>query len=270
MIISYEIRGRFGNNLFQYYAMKIIQRLFHDLDIEYTYVYNTKPNNCMIVGDSDFKELYKSLKNKTIPPDYKNKNIYLYGYFQFLYFLEENIDYVKELFSEKNNEKINNNIYMNVFVEKVNNCEKKYNNNDLVVHIRLDDFIQSGLDNNIIDPNIMRMVIDDIKRNNKDINNIVIIVDKLRRGFEMQYMDILTKFRNDIKIISSSMEEDFSQLYRAKNIVCSNSTFSWWAALLGNSDKNWFPNTNNYYTNQEFNRINSSTIVYQTKYIQFS
>ena len=114
------------------------------------------------------------------------------------------------------------------------------------------------------------MVIDDIKRNNKDINNIVIIVDKLRRGFEMQYMDILTKFRNDIKIISSSMEEDFSQLYRAKNIVCSNSTFSWWAALLGNSDKNWFPNTNNYYTNQEFNRINSSTIVYQTKYIQFS
>jgi hypothetical protein len=213
----------------------------------------------IIVGFNKLVDMYENQDTKAY---FENRQFSLY-------FLEENIDYVKQLFNSENKEKINSHIYMNVFVDKVNDCEKKYDDNDLVIHIRLDDFIQSGINNNIIDPNTMRELIGYIKLTNKDINNIIIIVDKLRRPFEIQYIDILTRFTNNVKIISSTMEDDFAQLYKAKNIVCSNSTFSWWAALLGNSDKNWFPNTNNYYSNQEFNRINSSTIIYQTKYIKF-
>jgi predicted glycosyltransferase len=109
----------------------------------------------------------------------------------------------------------------------------------------------------------------DIKKENPTIDTVIIVVDKVKRDFEVFYLtNLIKEISKTVKCSyhSGNMWQDFAMLYYAKNLVCSNSTFSWWAGLLGESTMNWFPDTMNYYDNQQFDKINDQTKVYKIDY----
>jgi len=285
MIISYACRGRFANNLFQYYATRILQKLLNQFKDETPYEYKYKneirpfqphlesipEGNWIQVDDALFLELYAKLRNGEYPAVLRGKNVWMFGYYQFDQFILDNIEYVRDLFSESSPDIINDQFAMNAFAYSVKNSTKKPQKEDLIVHVRLDDFVQNGANNNIISHQTMINLINKIKQENHEIKKAVIVVDKLRRDFEVFYV---TNLIRGIKLENFTveytqgrkMEDDFATMMYATNLVCSNSTFSWWAGLLGTSEKNWFPDTQGYYQNQQFTRINGNSETYNIDY----
>ena len=290
-IISYEIRGRFGNNLFQYYATQVLMKLLNEFDgkyEKYEFKYRNEitsshpdldltPNGYIKIEDDKFLQYYRQLKNKKYPKELRGKNIWMFGFYQFYDFLKDNMDFVQSLFSVDNKDHINDQISMDQFAYqiKVENCPSTNNNNEsenvLYLHTRLDDFLQYGHNNNIISfPSYVTLIKDSIIKENPHIDTVIIVVDKIRRDFEAYY---LTNFIKEITNIpmkcsyhSGNMWQDFAMLYYAKNLVCSNSTFCWWAGLLGDSFQNWFPDTMKYNENQQFNKLNDKTKVFKVAY----
>jgi hypothetical protein len=292
-IISYAVRGRFGNNLFQYYATRILMKLLNEVGEKsgkkkYEFKYKneirpfqphleTTPEGYVEVDDQAFLKYYAQLRNGEYPTEIKEKNIWMFGYYQFNQFLIDNIDFVKELFSVENPDIINDQVPMNQFVyqvkvaysPKVTDPEKLVSSNSLYLHTRLDDFIQSGNNNNIITYQSYVKLIMDIKKEIPTIDTVIIVVDKVKRDFEVFYLtNLIKEISKTVKCSyhSGNMWQDFAMLYYAKNLVCSNSTFSWWAGLLGESTMNWFPDTMNYYDNQQFDKINDQTQIYKIDY----
>ena len=53
MKISYKVSGRFGNNLFQYIATKLIQNELTKKDNFVEYVYDTSFDNAFIINDKN-------------------------------------------------------------------------------------------------------------------------------------------------------------------------------------------------------------------------
>ena len=288
--ISYSCRGRFGNNLFQYFATQVLLKLLNDVSqkhkIGITYVYKYKneirpyqpwlestPEGWFEVTDEKFLKFYDQLKKGEYPKEILNKNLWMFGYYQFDQFLRENIEYVRSLFTSESSHIINDSIAMNNFAHSVKDIsDSKPSSDELVLHLRLDDFIQSGGDNNIIAWESYIDLVKKIKVENPNLTKITIVVDKIKREFEGIYVQNLIKRLAMIgglivSIRSGSMWSDFAYMYYGEHIILSNSTFSWWATILSDKNKlNWFPNTNGYYSNQIFNKINDNTIVYETKF----
>jgi len=300
-IISYAVRGRFGNNLFQYFATHVLKKLLNELrektnQTPYEFKYKNEirpfqpylesaPDGFVQVDDQQFLKYYSQLRNGEYPKELQgDKNIWMFGFYQFNQFLIDNLEFVKSLFSVENPDIINDQVPMNQFAYqvKVVNSPKvtgtNVSENHLYLHTRLDDFIQHGNDNNIITyQSYVKLITDIVKENQhgtKMIDSVTIVVDKVKRDFEVFYLTNLIKEISKINVTpqvkcsyhSGNMWQDFSMLYYAKNLVCSNSTFSWWAGLLGESTQNWFPDTMNYYDNQQFDKINDKTKIYKIEY----
>jgi len=79
------------------------------------------------------------------------------------------------------------------------------------------------------------------------IDKIVVVTDDRR------YANSLNFGNTPVTIISNdNVLLDFNILSSAKNLVCANSTFSWWAAYVGNADKIIFPNDLNFTNKKNF------------------
>ena len=96
------------------------------------------------------------------------------------------------------------------------------NFSDIVLHIRADDYSRDS----IIHPKWYK---DILKR--EDYDRLFIVMSPLDTEFLDQFIDF-----NPI-IVSSSVRDDFLFIRNFKKIICSNSTFCWWAAFLGDPDK---------------------------------
>ena len=144
-----------------------------------------------------------------------------------------------------------------VLKEKFNNEFEEEKTNNLVLHIRRGDQATALSSNiyTILDLEYYERAINYIKLNEESFNEVTICSD-----------DILWCTKNIKKIAgvdkinysnSSSMIEDFLLMYNAKYLISSNSTFSWWAGFLGNSEKCLIPKR--WYTFSPSNFINESS-----------
>jgi hypothetical protein len=325
MIVTFKQQGRFGNNLFQYLATKIIQYYLGRNNTHFKVEYDFYPNSSIpstivelmrkgmtILPETQFKFFYESLKNGLMC---NNINIMLDGYFQYDYLLLENQELIFDIINEKNNENITLDITVSNLVNKIKELGNKNIGNDdlpikfsddyLVMHLRLDDFINSGSDSFIIHPDSYIELINNIvsavadpnsvdKKKFSNIKGIVIVCDKIKHAFETTYIQYLknklklikmksTDKNNlncgthevgselcseelDIIVTQGDMFEDFSRLFYAKNLICNNSTFCWISGFLGENEYNWMPNKNTC-DNQSFFKLNDDTIMYDIKYI---
>ncbi len=109
-----------------------------------------------------------------------------------------------------------------------NDTWKKPGNNDLVVHIRLGDYKNIGKNYLGFD-----YYYNTIK--SESFDNCYIVTD------EPTHEDIKKLESEGCKIISNSALEDYYFLRNAKKLVISHSTFSWWAAYLGDAHTIHFP-----------------------------
>ena len=247
MKITYKISGRFGNNLFQYIAVKIIQYLLPS----YQYVYNSDSVNKLVITDEDY--LYYFVDH--IDEIDVSKDILLDGYYQFDRYILKYKEYIMSILTVDNHERINN-TYLVSDIYKIH--PQLVSNETLVIHLRLDDFLTNYI---CMKPeHCVSMINDCISKIN--ITKIIIIVDKLRQTFEFEYLKVITGYlmttNISFELQSNSLLVDFSILYNATNFISSNSTFSYLAGLLGKHTNSWCP-VNTRYSHQLISKFDDNT-----------
>ena len=241
MSISYNVGGRFGNNLFQYFATKVIGKYSNK-----NYVY--KKRFLTVIGDNNYEDTYNKCKNNS---SYLEGDIFVDGYFQTTHWINEEKDYINSLLTLDNTDKINDSYTVKDIVEALNSFDKSsINEDDLVVHIRLDDFYHQGYNSEVIHPVFLRDYILPLMNTFK---RCIFVVDTLKKDWEREYMNILLLIPNSISV-TNDMLKDFSLLFYSKNVLLCRSTFGWIASLISPHNKKvWFP--------EQFPLINSHQII---------
>lgn len=229
-IVYFCSHGRFTNNLFQYFAAQIVKKILNydsvDLDSSNS---NTLKNTCYTIDDAKFKQI---LDDKFLQEIDTSKNIYLYGYFQRSEIFKYYREYVKSLIHENNKDRFgilyNYRICDLVLPFENSNIPGK---NDLVVHIRLDDFLN---DLQIFDPGSLKEIISKIQ-----YDKMYIVCDKLKQDWEYKY--IANFFNLQPILVQGSLLDDFNFMRRTNKILVSASTLSWMGAFLSDAEEVHIP-----------------------------
>jgi hypothetical protein len=229
--VAVDGRGRFGNNLIQYFAVKRFCSLFGC-----TYVLEKKElHQPRLVTESQFFSLL--LASET--PLQLTNDVFLEGFFQDISFLSRERMFIKALFSRKNTDVFNYHHYEKKMViqDLVIDAEEKPGRNDLVLHLRLDDFMHQGHNSNILDVNYYIQAVLECEPSMRE--TIWLVVDKLEKEFDKKYMNVLLnalKKENgmmNIRFHQKTFLEDWTFCMNAKHFISSNSTFALTAILLG-------------------------------------
>lgn len=114
-------------------------------------------------------------------------------------------------------------------------------NNDVVLHIRLDGFNHNGHNSHIINPVWYTNILDTL-----EFEKLYIVMDtksgriwKKQAGDKKTYLSAFTKYNHEI--VSGTAEDDFNFIRSFDTIVCSNSTFSFWATFLSDASRRFMP-----------------------------
>ncbi len=266
MFITYELNGRFGNNLFQYLATKILQHILSLNNIIYTYEFRKPKNDCFIINDQNYIDYITNID--TFISKCNSKNIYLEGYFQFDKHIRIYKEYINSILTINNNERINTKYLIKDIISHINNTNYNFDNSTLVIHIRLDDFLFEKV---CMKVQSYISILDTIFNDQQNIfNKVIIIIDKCKYQFEIEYINQLIQYfysKNiQIDIQSDDLLSDFSKLYYAPYFLSSNSTFSYLAGLLGNHKKTWCP-INPRYSHQDINKFDDNTTSFTIEYM---
>ena len=266
MNISYFVSGRFGNNLFQYFATKVLGKI---LNKEYVFNRSKTPltrgknnekikvENMVEVDEEKFNEII-SKKEYSI-----EGNIYIVGFFQTQDWITLHREYIQTLFTEENMDRINDDYTISSIVKHVSKI-KPVRDDILIVHLRLDDFFHNAHNSEVIHP---KSIIEEINKI-EGINKVMFISDTLKKPWELSYANHLTYSVKNSIAISNSLLTDFGLLYKAKNIMLCRSTLGWIAGILSTENKrNWFP-ANNDFKHQTVNKLNENTVVFNPEYLK--
>lgn len=244
-IVYFRQRGRFTNNLFQYFAAEIIKKIFNydkvilDTKIGVYDVTSVLRDSCYVIDD----EKYVKIINQREVYDILNKNIYLDGYFQRSEIFLKMREYLLSLFSESNE---------NCFRRFSPSCpEEQYKICDVVkalkntinipekssltLHIRLDDFLG---DLQIFNVHQTKELVQKVMKE-YSLETLYIVCDKLRYNWEFEYMAHFLDL--DPIMISNSLLEDFNFMMKSPYLFTSASTLSWMAGFLGEHQKVFIP-----------------------------
>lgn len=235
--IYFEPRGRLGNALFRYFAIVLI------LQSNPQFLYggiNLHRRSVIALGDNLYKDI---ISNKKFGLSKINNNISFGGYYQLQEFSNYR-DQIK-LFLHNNHEHIIYNYpYEEFKIADIMNKPAILNTYNIVIHIRLEDFIENV--QYISCDNIIKLLnnLTPIFFSN---NTTALVMNKPKSSFEMNYIEQIKEWFNnhDISIIieTNDVLTDFHIMKEANKLICSNSTLSWCAALLSDSiDICYMPN----------------------------
>lgn len=266
--ITIPTGGRFGNNIFQYIACKILSHKYNLTYVPFSDE-SYKPD-IVILEDSNFIEhLLKTVSKENIYDwNYLNLNIdsetlkgpskklLLHGYFQNLNFANKFINEIKEIvFNKNNNDFFNKEFKISDIL--TDSIEHIPSDEDIILHVRLDDFFNSGKGSNVLSPSYYIDALNIIKKNSSTnfvFNKAWIICDNLKNIQEIKYIEKLKQLLvnagfNNVIIHSKSLIQDWNMCRLAKRFISSNSTFAWTALIAGNALCAVIPDTS-YYDNQ--------------------
>jgi len=239
MLIYNNHKGRLGNSIFRLFA-NIVFCIVYDMDSTITNNNYCSPN--IIINDLYFINFANDiLNNRPIKSINKTSTLLFDGYFQhdhiYRFFKPQIIEYIK-----KNPEIIlttdRNDIYNAIDLVNFEN----YNKYNIVIHLRLEDFIALS---HVINPNVIKIIIDEIVLNYPN-ETICFVLNSPKSDIEEKYINYLTKNLKNYKIESNDVITDFAIMRNSKILVCSCSTLSWAASFLSNTlEKVYFPNYKN-------------------------
>ena len=288
--ISFATSGRFGNAVFEYIATRVIQHylncinpeiqyeykwMYHITYTKYNDVYSDKSHPDVDIHERDFFTVYNIIKSGINPFEQSERgHIYLNGWFQFDTHILENRDLIRSWFSLTNTDHISQSIRVCDLVQvvqlvKEGRKEVPFTEQDVVVHVRLDDFKMNGHDSIIIHSKSYIELFQTIEQKNGE-TRFVLICDKVKHSFEQEYMKQLLQSEFEIvPVIGNHMFVDFAMMCCAKRLVCSNSTFSWIAMLFGDNTENWFPELQGEFPNQQIERLDRKSQLYKYKFLKW-
>lgn len=260
--VYFLVQGQFGNNLFQYFAAEIIKKLYGYDEVQPTFNINLEFNT--IVDDQKFKQIITAYINND---DYKldtSKNILLMGFFQRSEIFLAMRDYLVPLFNEENMNNISNRIKIGNIVKYKTKHTIQPEMNDLVLHVRLSDFIDIEQNRSqIYSPDDLKNIIKNIT-----YDKLYIVCNTPTAEWEKEYI----KEFDDLHpiIVSGLLGDDFDFLLKANKLITSASTMSWMAAYLGKAEEIHIP-YNTYYSGYESNsqslaECNENSKIYNITY----
>ena len=227
--IYFEPRGRLGNALFRYFAIVLI--LQNNPQLIYGGI-NIHRHIAREISDNLYKDI---ISNNHFELANIDNNLLFGGYYQ----LQEFANYRDEIkfFLQNNQEHIIYNYpYEEFKIGDIINKPAQLNTYDIVIHIRLEDFIENG--EFISCDNILKLLnkITPLFFTN---NKTAIVVNKPKSSFELNYIENIKTWFSDnnisINIESNDILTDFHIMKEANKLICSNSTVSWCAALLSDN-----------------------------------
>lgn len=269
--IKVKFANGFGNNLFRYCFCRLLAE-YHDLNFshpaipelgikEQNYFFNKNLPTIKFKAKSNL-EAKKFDRNHYKYFDKKMRN-YNYDFSKFVFYFEDYTLYEPYLYKIRS------------WFSKI----KKNNNDDLVVHLRLENrVVQKTHYKNIISPEIYKKII----LSNFKFNKLYIVTDCEKWGYvnkkdilklhekykkegtsyvsvkkSIKYMNNLIKIFEEFNPIikhSKKLIKDFNFIRSFDNILFKNSTFAWWAATLSEASKVgvfelWKPNKGVYNKN---------------------
>jgi len=237
--------GRSGNNIFQYLAGEVIKQIynFDIVQLKSTNEHLIITEDLIEINDHRYTQIiseYLSNPQKIFSCD---KDIILNGYFQksdiLLYLRPTLLKY----FNRINYTFINNMYTISDFsrLETIHNII--LDNDSLILHLRLDDYIHHNNPPNIFDKVELSKFIDTIL-----FSKLYIVCDKINHNWEKVYIQYFIDKYN-ATILSASLIDDFNFLKLAKKLMISQSTYCWLAAYLGGAEEVYIPYSN-YYKDQ--------------------
>ena len=233
-MIKVNYHGRLGNNMFQYCFGRILSEELHfNLDVKpIKYFSNIQPikkynfnlnNLCTEELEKHEIDFISIINNKT------PRIIILNGYFQRYEYYEKYLDKIKQ--------------WLEIDLKYENNFIINVNPKDFTLHIRLTDLAQLNLH-----PNMIKFYKDIL--DNNIFETLYIITDNKN---DKRLIKIFKEY--NYQIISNSEIEDFLFIKKSNNIICSQSTFCWWAAILSDAKNIYLPTNTHigYYDRADIN-----------------
>lgn len=228
--IFFNRAGRLGNNIIQYMAALLIQKVFGHEIVSYE---STLQNPLKITDESPQWEIFCDLlligrtEIKGFP--FEGRDLFLNGFFQRSDIYVENRPYLLSKFTAESKDRLNYHMSVSDLV-KARGADTK---GSRVVHFRLDDFQHSDTYSRILHPSFFT----DILR--KELAPLHIVCQRPTKIEEEVYMAIFDEFHPIVH--HGSVLEDFAILRDAETLIASNSTFAWTAAFLGSATKRILP-----------------------------
>lgn len=223
-MVKTDLIGGIGNNMFQYaiaylYACKKGYNLsvtnIHKLQQYFPNITNitnkqTNTNNILQLGYNSAKKTIQYLDTDLI--EQHIGGLHFNGFFQKVEYYKKHINILQKIFEYDDTQ------------------YKKPGNKDLLIHARFGDYMQM---NWFLHPKIIIKIIEDYKIN---YDNCIIVTDEPNNSL----LTYFASLKNAV-IIHQTLLEDFTMLRWAKQVIISQSTFSWWATFLGKPEKIYVP-----------------------------
>ena len=230
-------RGRFGNQLFVYLTSKLFTNKFGH---KYISREQLDTSNYMIINEENIEEFLRK--------DTLNENIILSGFFQkSKYFVKYRQELIDLIYNSSNDDYFLLNekkYYVRDYL--INSRHKlQLNKNDIIIALRLDDFIQLPCKTSDILPPQYYM---DILKNMSLNSKLYIVCDKIRQDWEMKYVEYFREF-NPI-LLQEDLIHDIALIRDCNILLHSNSSLCWIVSFLSNKQKRFIPYTPKIYMNQ--------------------
>lgn len=259
--LSYKTEGRFGNNLVQYCIAKLLCKLFgHTLS-------QRNERGSVTITDFEWNMLAPSLIENLGNPrffrkhPYAKKNLRLEGFFQQSNYLIPFRQTILSFFTVTNTDSINEGFTVGQVVSHIQSLPSF---NEIVVHLRLDDFRGAGKDHSsvILHADYYHRILPDLMAQHKI--PVRVIYERKNHLAEEAYVNTFTRYNPLYQ--SSDLLVDFATLVKAKVLVSSNSTFAWMAAFLATEQIRVLP-TIHHMGSQNLGKIDSTDIVKESFFV---
>jgi len=230
--VWFNLRGRTGNNIFQYIAAEVIKHIYQ-FDVVRMTTY--PPANSLEITDREYKSIYEDYLSQPRLFTTSHSDIFLNGYFQYSEILIALRSVIRPLFNPYNTTPINNTYKVSDFSGSNTIHQPYFDSTALVLHLRLDDFIHHNNPPNILDKTALGQILDRLT-----FSRLIIVCDVLHHDWEKRYMQYFIDHYSPI-LLSGSLLDDFIFLKNSNRLFTSSSTFSWIAAYLGDGEEVHIP-----------------------------
>ena len=245
--------ARTGNILFQYLICKQIGLQYGHTYIAHEELSETDKQTAIQVND---EEIYKILHFE----DSKTKNIICNGFFQRSEYYMSNREELLQIIYNTNDYWYyhNRKEYIRDFL--CSSHSLNLNSNDIVISLRLDDFIQMPREtSDIVPPQYYLNILENWSCNKSDIKDfekLYIVCDTIRHDWERKYLEFFEKW-NAI-LIQKDLIHDCAVFRDCPILLHSNSTLCWFMSFVSSNPKiRYIPKTN-FYRGQSLNQIENT------------
>ena len=245
--VTFKLQGRTGNIMIGYLFAKLMSLEFGHEYIPFEEIPNE--DNVFTITDSTARDVV------TYKPDLSQMNIICRGYFQQSDYYVDKRDKLLDIIYNTNDYWFSYNgrkEYMKEFLE----CQHSLNigENDLVVSLRLDDFIQLPCPkSDILPPQYYLTILE-----NRQFDKLYIVCDTIRHNWEQKYIEHFSKWSP--VLLQNSVMHDCALMRDCHTLLHSNSTLCWIMSFLSKTKKTRIIPDREFYPTQSLGKIEPQDI----------